>query len=227
MKREPPRAKLVGGVWLPDEETHFVDMMPHNPRGTVFREGKATYQFHKIQTCVTRLGADRRRVCLDIGGHVGLWSMWLARAFRHVHAFEPAARHAELFRFNVPDPNVTLHELALGDQAGRCEVHWFGESSGDAFIRPGAGDVEVRVLDGFEFNEVDFVKIDVEGFELQVVMGGRETLLRNQPLICIEQKGREARNFGANQRGALEFLLDLGMRQIAEIQGDYILDWPK
>jgi FkbM family methyltransferase len=222
----PPRAKLVGGVWLPEEETHFVEMMLHNPRGTVFREGKATYQIHKLDACVARLPAGRRRVGLDIGGHVGLWAMWLARAFREVHAFEPATRHAALFRHNVPDSNVTLHELALGDKAGVCEVHWFGESSGDAFIRPGSGEVEIRVLDSYEFSDVDFIKIDVEGFELQFVEGGRETLLRNRPMVCIEQKDREARNFDADPKGALAFLLELGMRQKLEIHGDYILDWP-
>ena len=224
---DPLRAKLVGGVWLPEEETHFVEMMLHNPRGTVFREGKATYQIHKLDACVARLSPDRRRVCLDIGGHVGLWAMWLARAFREVHAFEPAARHADLFRHNVHDTNVELHELALGDRPGVCEVCWFGESSGDAFIRPGSGEVEVRVLDSYEFSEVDFIKIDVEGFERQVVEGGRETLLKNRPMVCIEQKDRESRNFGADPKGALTFLLNLGMHQKLEIHGDYILDWPK
>lgn len=222
----PLRAKLVGGVWLPEEETHFVEMMLHNPRGTVFREGKATYQIHKLDACVRRLSADRRRVCLDVGGHVGLWSMWLARAFRHVHAFEPAARHADLFRHNVAETNVTLHELALGAGPGVCEVHWFGESSGDAFIKPGSGEVEIRSLDSYEFSEVDFVKIDVEGFELQVVEGGRETLLSNRPMVCIEQKDRETRNFGAASKEALAFLSELGMREKLEIHGDYILDWP-
>jgi FkbM family methyltransferase len=223
----PDRAKLIGGVWLPEEETHLVDIMLNNPRGTVLRDGKATYQFHKIDACVTRLPPTRRRVCIDVGGHVGLWSMWLARAFGQVHAFEPAARHADLFRHNVPDGNVTLHEVALGEEPGVCEVRWHGESSGDAFIEPGVGDVEVRTLDSFGFTKVDFIKIDVEGFELQVVAGGRETLMRNRPMVCVEQKGREARNFGADPKGALDFLLGLGMRELVEIHGDHILDWPE
>ena len=224
---DPTRAKLVGGVWLPEEETHLVELMLNNPRGTVSRDGKATYQFHKIDACVTRLPRKRRRVCLDVGGHVVLWSMWLARAFREVYAFEPAARHADLFRHNVPDPNVTLHQVAIGDAPGICEVRWHGESSGDAFIQTGVGDVEVRTLDSFGITDVDFIKIDVEGFELQVVSGGSETLLKNRPMVCVEQKGREERNFGADPKGALDFLLNLGMRELVEIQGDYILDWPE
>jgi FkbM family methyltransferase len=223
---DPERAQLVGGIWLPEEETHLVEMMLHDPRASVFRDGKATYQIHKIDACLARLPPTRRRVCVDIGGHVGLWAMWLAPAFREVHAFEPAPRHAELFRHNVPNSNVTLHEVALGDGPGVCEVQWFGESSGSTFVRPGTGDVEVRSLDSYELNDVDFIKLDVEGFELQVVEGARATLLRNRPMVCVEQKDRETRNYGAPAKGALTFLLGLGMRQRLEIQGDYILDWP-
>ena len=223
---EPTRAKLVGGVWLPEEETHLVDMMLHNPRGTVIRGGKATYQIHKLDACLKQLSVERRRVCLDVGGHVGLWSMWLARAFCQVHAFEPLARHAELFRHNVPDSNVTLHEIAVGAEAGVCEVLSVGESSGDAFIKPNIGTTEIRALDSFAFTKVDFIKIDVEGFERQVVEGARETLLINHPIICVEQKDKDAQNFGAESKGALTYLLELGMEPRLEIHGDYILGWP-
>jgi FkbM family methyltransferase len=223
---DPKNAKLVGGVWLPEEEIHLVEMMLHNPRGRVFREGKATYQIHKIDACLARLPADRRRVCVDVGGHVGLRAMWLAPAFRELHSFEPTALHADLFRHNVPNDNVTLHEVALGDEPGFCDVKWFGESSGGTYIEPGVGNVEIRSLDSYELSDVDFVKIDVEGFELQVVEGARETLLRNRPMVCVEQKDREESNFGATPKGALTFLLGLGMRQRLEVQGDYILDWP-
>jgi FkbM family methyltransferase len=223
----PKNAKLVGGVWLPEEEMHLVEMMLHNPQGTVFREGKATYQIHKIDACLARLAPGRRRVCVDVGGHVGLWAMWLAPAFRELHAFEPTALHADLFRHNVRADNVTLHEVALGDAPGFCDVKQLGESSGDTYIQPGVGNIEIRTLDSYELSGVDFVKIDVEGFELQVAEGARETLLRNRPMVCVEQKDREESNFGATPKGALEFLLELGMRQRLEVQGDYILDWPR
>lgn len=222
----PARAKLVGGVWLPEEDAHLVEMMLHNPRGTVWRDGKATYQIHKLDACLARIPEDRRRVCLDIGGHVGLWSMWLARAFHQVHAFEPMARHTELFRCNVTASNATLHELALGAEPGHCEVRSDGPSTGDAFITPGVGDVEIRTLDSFHFTEVDFIKIDVEGFERQVVEGARQTLLANRPLVCVEQKDKDIQNFGAGQPRALDFLIGLGMRWRLEIHGDHILDWP-
>jgi FkbM family methyltransferase len=152
--------------------------------------------------------------------------MWLAQAFRQVHAFEPLGRHADLFRHNVPDPNVILHEIALGAEAGVCEVLSVRKSSGDAFIKPGIGAIEISALDSFAFTEVDFIKIDVEGFERQVVEGARETLLINHPIICVEQKDKDTQNFGAPSKGALAYLLELGMELRLEIHGDYILGWP-
>ena len=142
--QKPSRAKLVGGVWLPEDETHLVEMMLHNPRGTVFRDGKATYQIHKLDACLARLPRNSFAVCVDVGAHVGLWSMWLAKAFRKVHAFEPMGQHADLFQLNVSDENVVLHRMALGDKPGFCKVMSVGESSGDAFVKPGTGNVEIR-----------------------------------------------------------------------------------
>ena len=223
--QKPSRAKLVGGVWLPEDETHLVEMMLHNPRGTVFRDGKATYQIHKLDACLARLPRNSFAVCVDVGAHVGLWSMWLAKAFRKVHAFEPMGQHADLFQLNVSDENVVLHRMALGDKPGFCKVMSVGESSGDAFVKPGTGNVEIRTLDSFAFEEIDFVKIDVEGFERQVVEGGRDTLLRNKPLICIEQKDKEVQNFGGTPKAALSYLFEMGMIPIVEIHGDHILGW--
>lgn len=222
----PKQAKLVGGIWLPDDEIHMVDMLLYDPAASVFREGKATYQIHKIDACLARLPETRRRVAVDVGAHVGLWSMWLAREFETVQAFEPSPRHTDLFQANVPDANVRLHRLALGAAAGRCDVNYVEGSSGGTHIRPGPGDFEIATLDSFALEKIDFIKIDVEGFEREVVMGARETILSCRPMICVEQKNRDVSNFGAEKKGALRLLHDLGMRQLVEIWGDYILDWP-
>ena len=47
--------------------------------------------------------------------------------------------------------------------------------------------VELKKIDDYEFTDVDFIKIDVEGF--QVVLGAKNTLIKNKPIIIIEQKG--------------------------------------
>ncbi len=225
----PDGAKLVGGVWLPEEEEHMVEMMLHHPGVSEVRDGKATYQIHKLDACLAMLPDTRRRTAVDVGAHVGLWSMWLAEAFQRLHSFEPYPLFVSLFRHNVTNKNTTLHPVALGAETGFCSVEANHRSSGDSFIKAGVGDIPVRTLDSFQLADVDFMKIDVEGFELAVVQGAKETLLRCRPLVCVEQKGKERTNFsdgsGAKPHAALAYLISLGMKPRYEISGDFILDW--
>ncbi len=233
------RADLVGGVWLPEGERHLRAMLLNRSKtGPV--DGKATYQLHKLQAAMAHQPADRRRVCLDIGAHVGLWSMHLVKLFAEVHAFEPVPLHAEIFPRNVATKNVTLHRVALGARAGTVSLSVPEESTGNAQVLDGHRNphgtdkprevwhgVAMRSLDGFGFARADLVKIDVEGFELPVVQGARETLLRCRPNVVLEQKGNEAA-YGQAPNAALDYLRDLGMTPLRKpIGGDWILGWPE
>ena len=72
--------------WFPDGETQLVDQMAmHNVR----IDGRLTWQYHKYVAALSLLPLNRRRVAVDVGAHVGLWSYFMARDFGAVHAFEP------------------------------------------------------------------------------------------------------------------------------------------
>lgn len=195
-------------------------------------DGKLTYQHHKLAGALKLVPKQRRRVCVDIGGHVGLWSVHLAKAFQHVHAFEPVDLHRRLFRANVPMENVTLHACALGDMAGQVIMKTGPASSGDTHVASvlspmDVGDADMRTLDSFCLNEVDFIKIDTEGFELPIVQGARDTILRNRPIMVVEQKDKEAEHRGRPPKEALKYLLAIGMVELRKpMSGDYFLGWP-
>lgn len=231
---EPRHAKLVGGVWLPKSEVHFVDMMLHNRKRTRVVAGKHTYQYHKIEAVLRHQPAARRRVCLDIGAHVGLWAMWLTEAFALVHSFEPVPLHANLFERNVEMAKARLHRVALGRESGSVSVTVPLQQTGGAHVAtPQASSdadsetwhgVPMVTLDSLNIADVDLIKIDVEGYELPVIEGGRETIVRWRPNIVIEQKGNEAA-FGEPRNAAVRCLKDWGMREIQVISGDYIMGW--
>ncbi len=232
--------KLVGGVWLPETETHLAEVMTGKDARLV--EGKATYQYKKLEACLRHLGAARRRLAVDIGAHVGLWSMWLVREFSLVHAFEPIPAHRELFRRNVQAHNFVLHACALGAEAGEVALRVPLETTGNAHIaiegrHPGTRfvahpdrherveGVPLKRLDDLELEEVDFIKIDVEGYERQVLAGAWETIRRDRPILIVEQKGNDAA-YGDAPNAAVKQLERWGMRPLEVISGDWIMGWP-
>lgn len=215
-------AKLHEGVWLPAGEEHLVEMIRPGVKGYIpLPDGRGTYQRHKYLAAVEFV--KDRQVFVDIGGHVGLWSMQAELDFDHVIAFEPHPFHAELFRRNCP--NVVLHECALGEEAGLVGLTSGPASSGDTYVS-GPGDISMMPLDELRLGRVDMLKIDTEGYELPIVRGARDTLLRCKPVVVVEQKGRDALYHGGDKDAAVKYLTFLGMKPLREpISGDHILGW--
>jgi FkbM family methyltransferase len=210
--------KKVGGVWLPSHETHLVDWM--QGRNEVV-DGKLTYQHHKLQRA---LGQVRNwRTAVDVGAHCGLWSMHLVKRFSALVGFEPVALHRECYARNV-EGDYMLHACALGDKAGKVKIHTSESSSGDSWV-DGDGDIPLMMLDGFNLQDVDFIKLDCEGYEYFALKGGEETLKRCRPTVMVEQKPGRAQKFGLAETQAVDYLQSLGAKLRFAMSGDYCLSW--
>ena len=141
-------------------------------------------------------------VAVDIGANEGYWSLQLARYARHVHAFEPnPICLAQLHR--VLSRKVTLHPVALSDNSGTTSLRFDPNNTGIGTIKSGnplsdnAGikqiqtkDVTTKCLDDFHLNDVELIKIDVEGHEEAVLRGAEATLRRNRPIVICEIEER-------------------------------------
>jgi FkbM family methyltransferase len=208
---------------FPDEEKHLLDWMQTT---NDVRDGRPTYQALKYDEALSH--CRHRRVAVDIGANIGLWSWLMARDFGQVEAFEPVPKFAECWAMNVQHGN--LHRMALGASPGRVSmVNLTPGSCGDTTVNIGQGgievghDVEMRTLDSFAFCEVDLIKCDNEGFELFVMQGAVETLKRCRPVVIVEQKPGHGSAFGLSDTAAVDFLAGLGMRLQRVMAGDYVL----
>lgn len=136
---------------------------------------------------------------IDIGANKGLYAWLLSRLSDRVQAFEPNPKIYALLKGAVP-ANVETHEIALSNTNGAVDlilpIHRTGRYSNQGAtlqsrkLGPGQDFGLVKVtqkrLDDYGFTDVSFVKIDVEGYELEVLEGAREMLMRERPVLLIE-----------------------------------------
>jgi FkbM family methyltransferase len=211
---------LHQGIWLPDGEKHFVEWM--NSSGEIV-DGKGTYQIKKFRAAMEYV--KNFRVAVDVGGHVGFWSMHLANRFKRVYAFEPMAQFRECFKKNITEKNVTLCPFALGESVGNGFMKYNPADSGGTHLADLGEAVEIWPLDEWpNIGLVDFMKIDCEGYEHLVIEGARETILSSKPCIIVEQKRHILeRNFSIKGTPALDLLKEMGGTVQRELSGDFIV----
>jgi hypothetical protein len=83
------------------------------------------------------------------------------------------------------------------------------------------------MLDSFNIQHIDFIKVDCEGYELFVLRGAIETLKRDKPCVIVEQKPETgmADRYGIGVTDGVEFLKSMGAVVRNTISGDYIMSW--
>lgn len=147
------------------------------------------------------------RCYIDVGANNGDTAIPFINLFDKVIGFEP---NPNTFSF-IPSP-IEKYNIALADYIGTTELiipnysnnpehgsiakrrteNWVGKRY----------TVEVKTLDSYNFIDVDFIKIDVEQGELEVIKGAMNTIIKNKPVIMFENKRDENNN-------VIEILKDL------------------
>ena len=164
------------------------------------------------------------RNAIDVGANVGEWTRPLAERFGHVVCFEPNPNFRNCFKKNITESNVTLHPYGLSTHAHTAEqgtnhTH-LNYLVGDT--KPREGDIECRSLDSFNLTDVDYIKIDVDGFEIPVLQGAEQTLRSNDPVINIEMKEKKRPKI---VRKARKLLMNFGYNLRSRVRSDEV--WTK
>jgi FkbM family methyltransferase len=161
---------------------------------------------------------DRRRNAVDIGANKGTYTYALARLAKRVWAFEPNPKMFKILQ-RTAAANVTAAMLALSDRAGRAELRVPRMRKGGYSNQGGslsaakisenyrAVSVAARRLDDLDLSDVGFIKIDVEGFEAEVIAGARQTIRQCRPVMIVELEERYTK---VPIEAALKNVLDLG-----------------
>ncbi len=140
---------------------------------------------------------------VDIGANYGLYTLSMAGTVGpsgHVWAFEPASATAAFLRESIVAngfDNVTLERCALSEKEGTAKLSMHDHAELNALIHDESSaqlteTVRLVTLDGYaknaEWQDIDFIKIDAEGEEINILRSGREFFAEHSPLAQYEIK---------------------------------------
>jgi FkbM family methyltransferase len=170
------------------------------------------------------------RVVIDGGAHVGMWSRTFADLFDRVIAFEPAPDTFECLLYNIDAPNVQCRNQALGMRPGKVHTTLAGfegtlreKNSGARYVADG-GTIDRVTVDSLKLGDLDLLKMDIEGSEVEALKGARHTLVRCRPVILFEGKNEWVRR-GYKARAPQMFLESLGAEKFERVGVDEIWGW--
>lgn len=133
-------------------------------------------------------------VILDIGANIGNHTVFFSKVCNaeKVYAFEPAAETYETLCRNISLNNigdkVVAYNVALGSASGKAKIKHFDPLNiGTTQVEEADdGNINMKRLDDYEFERIDFIKIDVEEYEYDLLQGAKNTLNKHSPVILVE-----------------------------------------
>lgn len=164
------------------------------------------YGIHEpLTTAIINSEIKDGMTCLDIGSNIGYFAFLenkLAGKKGSVIAIEPSPLIFEILKNNVKlqiNSNIEIFSFACGNENG--EVNFCTSNSSnlsrienleishnDKMIN--VSKIEMKTIDSFlknkEFDRLDFVRFDTEGFEFKIYQGMRETIKKYKPMLCFE-----------------------------------------
>jgi len=159
---------------------------------------------------------------IDVGANYGVYSYYLSRLALRVYAYEPNPRLAARLKKAV-SANVTVIEAGLSDHIGTAvltvpcidgrQIHGFGTIEDHLFDgQISQARIALKRLDDEQYENIGFIKIDVEGHEEAVIRGALGLINRCHPRLLVEIEQRHLRK---SVRDVVGFIESLGYRTCA------------
>ena len=164
------------------------------------------YEGNLLRTMKRLLKGFSLRVAIDVGANIGHHTLVLSNLFKRVYSFEPIPEFREVLAANLylnNIDNVEIIPLALGRSYNRAQMAllFHHNEPQTASVNTGAysfedpfrwevRETEMNSLDHFVrsrgLTDVDYLKVDTDGSEEDILQGAADTLIRFQPLIQVE-----------------------------------------
>lgn len=134
---------------------------------------------------------------LDVGGNIGNHTIYFGKILgaKHIYTLEPQVEVVKILNKNIELNGltnfVTVLNCGAGSQNTKAKINFDGSSVkniGCTTLEESVlGDIEIKKLDSLEFSyKVDFIKIDVEGMEFEVLKGAEQLIKKDKPILWVE-----------------------------------------
>jgi FkbM family methyltransferase len=155
---------------------------------------------------------------VDVGGNIGSFFCQFLDKCQSVTVFEPIPRLNAVIRNSISynrEKKVTLVEKAAGDAPGTVKML---DNNNSTVVNGHTSEqiiaIQVTTLDHElkGLSKIDFIKIDVEGYEMRVLNGARELIARHRPIFLVEVHPMYLEGFGQHHTDLIRFFEELGYR---------------
>jgi FkbM family methyltransferase len=208
-----------GIVWLNDEDIAIYTSADNYIEWTILSTGTYEDEINKL----IKISLNPGDVALDIGANIGLQSIRMSKSVGdkgQVYAFEPLTHLREKFSSNAKlnkANNITLFPFALSNKESEADFSINKNTWNQGTFSIGNNDsgseiqhVLIKVADEIQeiisLERLDLIKIDVEGFEYQVMLGLKETLEKHKPRIIFEYDSNYWQTNGQSITNCFDFL---------------------
>lgn len=168
-----------------------------------------------------------RRCVVQAGGNLGIFPKRLAEEFTSVISFEPDPALFSAMKHNAPEPNIVAINAAIGNS--RVPISLSArrrDSSGRATHEglthvAGPGTIKQMLIDDLTLTTCDLIYLDIEGYELNALMGATKTIERCRPVIAVEIN-RNILHYGTSGAALRSWIEARGYKRVMCMNSDEV-----
>lgn len=164
----------------------------------------------------------QKRVAIQAGGNCGIWAHHLSQFFETVYTFEPDHMNFMCLNLNATQPNIIKMQAALGMKNKPVNMIHINDNIGAHRIGGRGGNIPVIRIDDLRLPALDFLQLDIEGYEYFALKGALHTIENFKPVIMIEDKGHHQK-YGVEKASIDDLFEALGYIPYDKVNRDKIL----